>query len=157
MRLRPCQLHWRLSEKLSLVNTYVSAHSFKACSLFFFYMFSNLKPEPFLSLSHPWFSSQSHFSWHRKLYFFLGFVQSTHLFLSTVFCFQSFSQLHILPHQSFFNTQITFLVHTTSCAVPTAWRVVILLLLALSHLHLSVLHSLNCSCPSQPVLVPDLS
>lgn len=97
------------------------------------------------------------FFWHRKLHFFLGFFQSTYLFFSTIFCLQSFSQLHILPHQSFFNSSdylpnshhILSCPHCfESCHSPTC---------RFSIIPTSVLHSPSCSCTFQPVLVPDLS
>lgn len=129
MRLRPYQLPWRLSENICLVNTYVSAHSFKACSLFFFCVFSNLKPEPFLSLSHIWFSSQSHFSGTENS---TSFWVSSNLHISS---FQLSSAYSLSLNSTFYlinpssTPQMTFLIPTISCLVPIALRVVTLLLL----------------------------
>lgn len=55
-------------------------------SFLFLCVFSNLKPEPFLSLFHPWFSSQSHFSGTENSTSF--WVSSNlHIFLQLSFAF----------------------------------------------------------------------
>lgn len=152
-RLSSCQLHYRLSEYMSLVNTYISAHSLKTWSLFFFMCFLTWSQHHsflFLTLD---FSSKSHFFWHRQLCFLLSgflliYTSLAHNFLLlTVFL----SGPHICPHQHFFNSSdhTPSLVTTASCLVPTTLRELSLLYFqTLKSPDLSVLHSPCCSCRS---------
>lgn len=109
---------------------------------FLFCMFSNLKPGPFLSLSYPWFLFPVPFFWHRQLYFLLsGFLL---IYISLPYnCLPLIvflSGLHIPPHQASSTPQMTFLVTTTSCLVPTALSC-LSLISRVSNLPISLCHT----------------
>lgn len=130
-------------------------------SFLFFCVFSNLKPEPFLPLSHPWFSFQSHFT---------GTENSTSFWVSSNLHISSFqlSSAYSLSLDFLFylinpssTPQITFLVPTTSCVIPTALRVVALLLLGsqpFPHLcaTLPQLQIYISTCPSARLIIGSL-
>lgn len=133
----------------------------KLVLFFFLCVFSNLKPEPFLPLSHPWFSSQSHFS---------GTENSTSFWVSSNLHISSFqlSSAYRLSLDSLFylinpssTPQITFLVPTTSCVIPTALRVVAPLLLGSQQFPclcaiLTQLQLYISTCPSARLIIGSL-